>query len=172
MRISLFYFILFANLLITQNIFATDKNSHNVSKLAFNVGQIGIADSIQQQNLYGFEYQANSFDVYSYPIIPVLGLVYSESGNKFVNVNFRYDHWLNDNWVLTPLWGFGYFEDSDEIELGLELEFVSGLEIAYQFNNNNRIGLVVTHLSNAGFSSINPGTETASLSFSIPLNGL
>ena len=146
-----------------------NENTGSYPMLNITAGQIGVADSIEEPNQYGIEFQANSFRLLEYDIIPAFGYTTSEGGTEYAYVSFRYDYWLDDNWVLTPIWGVGYFEDSEEIILGHELEFVSGLELAYQFEHNVRLGLMVSHLSNAGISSTNPGTETVVFSLSIPL---
>ena len=63
----------------------------------------------------------------------------------------------------------GLFDDSEEIQLGNELEFRSGIEIAYQFRNKIRAGIAIFHLSNGGISSENPGTEALVISVCIPI---
>lgn len=65
----------------------------------------------------------------------------------------------------------GIFNDSSEIELGNELEFRSGVELAYQFRNKVRAGIAIFHLSNGGISSENPGTEALVFSICIPMLG-
>jgi hypothetical protein len=44
------------------------------------------------------------------------------------------------------------------------------LELAYRFDNRSRLGLAVSHYSNASIGDTNPGTETATVYYSIPLN--
>ena len=70
---------------------------------------------------------------------------------------------------MIPSFGVGIFTDSDEIELGNELEFRSGVELAYQFRNKIRAGIAIFHLSNGGISSENPGTEALVISVCIPI---
>jgi lipid A 3-O-deacylase len=174
MRFLLLIFVILMTHAISFNKVAASDLSQTSSQqyqfLYLTTGQIGIEDNIAQPNLYGIEFHAKPFELFSYPIRPAFGYAASDGGTQYLNVNFRYDYWLNDNWVMTPLWGFGYFKDSDEIKLGHELEFVSGLEIAYQLRDRYRIGLMITHLSNGSISNENPGTETAVLSLTIPLD--
>lgn len=70
---------------------------------------------------------------------------------------------------MIPSFGVGVFDDSEEIQLGNELEFRSGIEIAYQFRNKMRAGVAIFHLSNGGISSQNPGTESLVFSVCIPI---
>lgn len=78
------------------------------------------------------------------------------------------DSYLNARWVVTPSFGFGIFDDGPDIELGSELEFRSGVVVAYQFVNKVRLGLGAFHLSNGGISDTNPGTEPAFISVAVP----
>jgi len=54
-------------------------------------------------------------------------------------------------------------------ELGGPIEFKSGGEFAYRFDNDARLGLLFDHISNAGIYKKNPGVESALLVYSIPL---
>ena len=42
--------------------------------------------------------------------------------------------------------------------------------LAYEFENNNRLGLSFSHTSNAGLGDSNPGTEVLGLYWHVPLN--
>jgi len=76
---------------------------------------------------------------------------------------------MSRQWLLIPSFGLGIFKDGNDINLGNDLEFRSGLEIAYQFQNNYRAGIAIFHLSNGGISSQNPGTEALVFSVCIPV---
>ena len=75
---------------------------------------------------------------------------------------------LSQNWLLTPSFGGGYY-DSNQLDLGLHGEFRSALEISRRLKNGHRLGLSLAHLSNGSFGDINPGTETLSLTYRLPL---
>ena len=171
--LALFLQALFLQALITSQSFADDSgdyqtNNNNLSLTIF-AGQIGVADSLQQPELFGIEIQYSSFEVYDFKILPALGYSESQGGSRYSYINFRHDFWLDNHWVLTPMWGFGHFEDSAEVMLGHEFEFISGLELAYELPQKFRIGIHISHISNAGISSTNPGTETVELSFTMPI---
>ncbi len=75
--------------------------------------------------------------------------------------------------VVTPNFAPSlYWKGSSGKDLGHALEFRSGLEIAYRFDDRSRLGLAVHHLSNASISSNNPGTELLTLYYSLPLDSL
>ncbi len=73
----------------------------------------------------------------------------------------------SSNFILTPSFGTGYYQDGDGKKLGNSIEFRSTLEISYQLKNNNRIGLSLGHISNANLGDNNPGVEILSLSYQV-----
>ncbi len=64
----------------------------------------------------------------------------------------------------------GLYTASDEKkDLGYILEFRSALKLAWIFNNNSRLGIQLAHISNAGLSEPNPGSEILVISYEIPI---
>jgi len=74
----------------------------------------------------------------------------------------------NNNYLFTPSFGVGYYDDGDGKKLGNEIQFRTSLEISYILKDNNRIGLSLSHISNANLGDKNPGVEIISLSYQIP----
>ena len=72
------------------------------------------------------------------------------------------------NYILTPSFGIGYYDDGDGKKLGNNIEFRTTLEVSYQLKNNNRFGISLGHISNANIGDKNPGVEVISLSYQIP----
>ena len=70
--------------------------------------------------------------------------------------------------IITPTLAAGWYVDGDEIKLGNRVQFRSGGDIYYRFNNNVRIGVGLYHISNAGLGDSNPGAEQAILKYQIP----
>lgn len=75
---------------------------------------------------------------------------------------------LDDRWQLTPSFGAGYYNNGHGLNLGLDMEFRSALEMSFELSNGQRVGLAVVHLSNSSLSDANPGTETVQLNWMIP----
>jgi len=73
-----------------------------------------------------------------------------------------------NKWKLTPSFGFGYYDDGDGKKLGNKLEFRTTLEVSYELDNLDRIGISFGHISNANFGNKNPGVEIISLSYQKP----
>jgi hypothetical protein len=133
-------------------------------------GQVGILDDLEGPQRYGMEYRFTSFSgPWGFRLIPAIGAAAANNGARFVYSDLRHDFYLSDRWLLIPSFGAGVFKESKEINLGNNLEFRSGLEVAYQFHNKMRAGVAVFHLSNGGISSRNPGTEALVFSFCIPV---
>jgi len=74
------------------------------------------------------------------------------------------------NYIFTPSFGVGYYDDGDGKKLGNNIEFRTTFELSYQLENQNRIGLSFGHISNANLGDKNPGVEILSLSYQIPFN--
>ena len=94
--------------------------------------------------------------------IYLLGGIYLEDnvGSLFVGEE--------SNFILTPSFGVGYYDEGDGMKLGNNIEFRTSLEISYQLQNSNRIGLSFGHISNANIGDKNPGVEILSLSYQVP----
>ena len=138
--------------------------------LNITAGQVGILDDLNGPQRYGLEYRFKSFSgPWGFRLIPAVGAAISNNGAGFVYTDLRHDFYLSRRWILIPSFGVGIFNDSSEIELGNEIEFRSGVELAYQFRNKIRAGIAIFHLSNGGISSENPGTEALVLSICIPM---
>ncbi len=52
------------------------------------------------------------------------------------------------------------------------MEFRSQIEFAYRFDDRSRLGVAVSHMSNASLGESNPGTESAMLYYSLPFDTL
>ncbi len=144
-----------------------DELPADVAMINLTLGKVGIADNIDPPLRYGIEYRMRSLS--SWKIIPAIGFVHAERGANFLYTDLRHDFWMTDRWVVIPSLGLGTFDDSEDIQLGSKLEFRTGIELAYRFHRQYRIGVALFHLSNGGLSDDNPGTEALVVSLCIPL---
>ena len=92
----------------------------------------------------------------------ILGGVYLEDnlGQIFIG--------KKSNFIFTPMFGTGYYDDGNGKKLGNKIEFRTTFEISYEMQNKNRIGFSFSHISNANIGNINSGVEIISLSYQIP----
>ena len=95
---------------------------------------------------------------------------YSPSDHAFFGGGLLVDMFFGRRYVLTPSFGpHIYFGGNSKLDLGHELEFRSQLEFSYRFDDRARIGVAVSHYSNAGLGSKNPGTESLMVYYNHPL---
>ena len=76
---------------------------------------------------------------------------------------------LTDRVFIIPSFGIGIYSQEDGVDLGLPLEFRSGLEIVLRLHNGQRLVLVFGHVSNCGLGRTNPDFEMLGLLYGIPL---
>jgi len=95
------------------------------------------------------------------------------SGHGFVGAGILLDIFFGRRFVLTPSFApHFYFGGNDDLDLDYPLEFRSQLEAAYRFDDRSRLGVAISHYSNASLGDTNPGTETLSMYYSVPFDQL
>lgn len=102
-------------------------------------------------------------------VSPFAGISFATSGAFYGMIGFYSDIQLNNNIILTPGFAAGYFNKGMGIDLAYEIEFRTQVDLTYVFENNSRIGIGFYHISNGNFGESNPGAESFSLIFSIPV---
>ena len=71
-------------------------------------------------------------------------------------------------YFFTPSFGVGIYDDGSGKKLGNDLQFRTSLEVSYELQNKNRIGISFSHISNANLGDKNPGVEILSFSYHLP----
>lgn len=71
-------------------------------------------------------------------------------------------------WRVRPGFAVSVFEKGDGKDLGGAIEFRSSLEATYRTRRDLRLGLLVYHLSNAGFYDLNPGSNSLAFVVGFP----
>ena len=106
---------------------------------------------------------------------PFVGLEYTGDNASY----FLTGIYLEDNvgqlfqgkknkWIFTPSLGFGYYDRGSGKKLGHEVQFRTTIEFSYELKNSNRLGLSLSHTSNANLGNKNPGVEVITLSYQVP----
>lgn len=98
---------------------------------------------------------------------PALGLVANTDGGVF-GYGGVYAELAYGNVVVMPLLGLGGYRQGNSSDLGGAFQFRLSLGIAYQFAGGSRLGVKLTHISNAGIHDYNPGEEELYLSYALP----
>jgi hypothetical protein len=103
---------------------------------------------------------------------PWFGLNLTDGGTWWGGAGIVYHHDFTPHWRATIGSGPFYYQGGPERDLGFDLEFYSFLEVTRRLRRHDSIGVRVGHLSNAGLSRRNPGSETFSIVYSRPLVSL
>jgi lipid A 3-O-deacylase len=102
-------------------------------------------------------------------IKPFIGALGTTDSAVYAYGGLRADLIFAEHYVLMPNAAVGYFERGNGKNLGSHVEFKTGVEFAYRFDNAIRLGIAFDHISNAGITKQNPGTENLLLVLSLPL---
>ena len=97
-----------------------------------------------------------------------LGLMANTEGGLFGYAGVYGDLSYQKLYVTPQLAMGGYGEGSSQ-DLGGVFQFRQSLDIAWRFDNGQRVGIRAAHISNAGIHEINPGDEELFLTYSFPL---
>ncbi|GHD41836.1 hypothetical protein GCM10017083_06170 [Thalassobaculum fulvum] len=103
---------------------------------------------------------------------PFVGVTATTDGGTYGYGGIGVDVFFGRRWVATPNFAVGLYGNGDGKDLGHAIEFRSGLEVAYRFDDYSRLGLSFTHISNAGLDERNPGVESLVLVYSMPFDRL
>jgi hypothetical protein len=103
---------------------------------------------------------------------PWAGLELTGDGGAWGGGGVAFDTVLGEHVVLTISTGVGAYGEGSGKDLGHTVEFRSQFEVGYQFADETRLSAAFGHLSNAGIGDANPGAETATLYYHVPLSRL
>ncbi len=115
----------------------------------------------------GLEYRYK--DVY-HGLRPLAGIMVTSDSAVYGYAGIQWDLFLSDSIILSPNFTAGGFSQGNGKDLGYGIEFKSGIELAYQFEDASRLGVAFNHMSNASIGNDNPGTENLIATYSYPLN--
>lgn len=102
-------------------------------------------------------------------LVPAVGVGINSDNDYWLYAGFRYDMDFAEKWVFTPHVSAALYEHEDGIDLGGNIQFRTGAELAYKLENRSRIGVGIYHLSNFGLEDENPGSESIFINYSFPL---
>ena len=157
--------VLFAVMALTRPVAADDEPAF----ISLGAGSTGVIADRTQGAAFNIEYRS---DYELWKIRPFVGGFATSDASLYGYFGFLMDIYFGNRWVLTPNTAVGLYAEGDGQDLGHVIEFRSGIELAYRFDDRSRLGVAVHHLSNASIGDDNPGTETALIYYSIPLNSL
>ncbi|MEO3431074.1 acyloxyacyl hydrolase [Pelagibius sp. CAU 1746] len=100
------------------------------------------------------------------------GVEVTTDGSVWGGIGVLMDITFFDSVVLTGSFAPGLWAEGGGKDLGHVVEFRSQVELGYQFENQSRLSLAFSHISNANLDDDNPGTEVLNLYYHLPLDVL
>jgi lipid A 3-O-deacylase len=117
---------------------------------------------------YTFAHSLYSAGIVS--VHPFLGVEGTTDGSFYGLGGLKFEAKYN-NFYLTPSIGVGAYYSGDGKNMGSPLEFRSQIETGYEFSpKGNRLGVAISHISNADVANTNPGAEVVSVYYHLPIN--
>lgn len=99
---------------------------------------------------------------------PHVGGIVASNGAAYGYAGFGAEWVIDDRFVILPFADVGLYAEGDGVDLGHVVEFRTGLELAYRFEDGSEIGVSGMHLSNADLDETNPGTEIVLVHYAVP----
>lgn len=125
--------------------------------LAVSAGIFGLVDDYRPRTVSGLLRTAPRT---TWSLAPGIGVVLGEDSLSYIYAEVSRDFVHGRSWRLTPCVGAGWLRNGETVGVDYPLEFQTGIELAYALRSGGRAGLGLYHLSNAGLSKDNPGTES------------
>jgi hypothetical protein len=103
---------------------------------------------------------------------PMTGFFLNFDGGMYAYAGLALDVHLGPRFVLTPSLAPGLYFEGDSKDLGHVIEFRSSIKASWQFDDSSRFGVDLSHISNAGLGSRNPGANQLMMIYSRPLGSI
>jgi lipid A 3-O-deacylase len=103
---------------------------------------------------------------------PMAGAMATFDGAGYVYAGISLDIFLGNRLVFRPSFAPGLYAHGSGYDLGHVVEFRSAAELAWRFDDRSRLGIEFYHLSNAHLGDKNPGEESLTLTYAIPIDKL
>ena len=99
----------------------------------------------------------------------IAGGEYDNDSSGYVYAGLLYDWAITDTISIVPSVAAGFYKQGDGKDLGGGFEFRDTIEVNYKLTESERIGLMLSHKSNASLYDHNPGTEIVQVNYSMGL---
>lgn len=99
---------------------------------------------------------------------PFMGVETTPRGNVYGFGGLIFDFLVGRYFVISPNFAVGLYSQGGGKRLGSPIEFRSTAEGGLRFENNMRLTVYVSHISNAELTKHNPGAEMAGLYLHLP----
>ena len=138
--------------------------------LAFSTGWFDFNRQKDQGGEFRLEYKS---DYKFLNFKPFTSLAAVSNGMTFLGAGILMDVYFGRRLVVTPSFAPTWWRGkTTDLDLGHRIEFRSQLEFAYRFDDRSRLGVSISHYSNAGLGDDNPGAESFMVNYSVPISKL
>jgi hypothetical protein len=141
-------------------------SGEDLASFAVSTGQLGLRREIP--HALGIDVQVRSPWQWK-SIRPLAGVLTSSSGGAYLYTGIVADIPLPGGLRLSPGFAPGVVLATGDRDLGSPIEFRSSIELSLAPVDRLRLGLGLTHISNAHLSQHNPGVELLTFSVALPL---
>jgi lipid A 3-O-deacylase len=158
----LLIFVIFIFIQFNQSLFAQDRS--------FIATSVAVFDVIQQHepSIEGrLEYRLNKLN---WKLDPFIGVMGNSDEAKYIYFGTYSEFVFFNKLVLSPSSALGFYFRGKSKDLSFILEFRSQFEVSYRFSNSMKLGLSLTHISNAGIKPPNIGVESLALTLIFPIH--
>ena len=159
---------IFFSICVTACIASSPCIADDSPSVAFSAGAFNVFDSDKAMEM-DVEYRFAPIAAI-WHLRPTLGLAITSDGAYWGQAGIRYEFELNKDWILSPSFAVAAYEQGGGLDLGYDLEFRTGLELARQLDKQQRLGIGIYHFSNSDLGHRNPGAESLLLTYSVSLN--
>lgn len=139
----------------------------NAQEATYALGRTDFSDTGRDGTVFQFEYRFQPFSIRRVASFAwaASGAI-TERGDAFVGAGIWTRWQWQSGWFIDMSTMPGFYRDGDDAnDLGSTFLFRSLVGVGYTFDNGNAISLAVTHKSNAGLASDNPGVNTYDIRF-------
>lgn len=139
------------------------------SYISLSAGYYNVLDKDKAMDLRA-EYRSGKSVVFEY-MHPYAGLEITLDGSTWVGGGLLYNYSFSPGWYFTPSLGVGlYSQGGSERNLDWPIQFRTQLEVSYEFENQHRLGVGFSHMSNGSLGDTNPGAEVLAVYWHIPFD--
>jgi hypothetical protein len=137
--------------------------AHAENRLSIGVGLWGIFDEADIGAVY-ISYEFNENERF-WGVRPTVMVAIKSDDKFYLSSGVLKDFRIDQQWSWGVGINVGYFHVEDI--LGYDLEFYSRIKLDYSLNKKASLRAELGHISNAGFSDKNPGSEVFSFSYTL-----
>ena len=126
-----------------------------------------LRDNKDKSAEFGAEYR---FKDQWYGLRPTVGVMANTDSAMYGYAGINWDLPLGIAPIyITPGVKVGGYDHGDSKALGYGIEFRDSIEMTYRFDDGQRVGAALTHMSNASLGNRNPGVEMIEAVYSHPI---